>query len=118
MANRRLLEMQSDQIEVVLAGHKAPARVTGGVVTPRAIQFHLAPALGTKVSKVQSLADELALALGVPNVRVSRQGNTMQIQVPRDDAQPVRLLPLMARLARQHAAPPKDRSAYREKKAH
>ena len=118
MANRRLLETQSDRIEMVLSSHKAPARVTGGVVTPRAVQFHLAPALGTKVSKVQSLADELALALGVPNVRVSRQGNTMQIQVPRDDAQPVRLLPLMARLAGQPASPPKDRSAYREKEAH
>jgi S-DNA-T family DNA segregation ATPase FtsK/SpoIIIE len=103
MANRRLLETQSDRIEMVLSSHKAPARVTGGVVTPRAVQFHLAPALGTKVSKVQSLADELALALGVPNVRVSRQGNTMEIQVPRADAQPVRLLPLMARLARQPA---------------
>lgn len=98
MANRKLLETQSDRIEMVLSSHKAPARVTGGVVTPRAVQFHLAPALGTKVSKVQSLADELALALGASNVRVSRQGNTMQIEVPRDDAQPVRLLPLMARL--------------------
>ena len=115
MANRRLLETQSDRIEMVLSSHKAPARVTGGVVTPRAVQFHLAPALGTKVSKVQSLADELALALGVPNVRVSRQGNTMQLEVPRDDAQPVRLLPLMARLVAQPASPPKNRAAYREK---
>jgi S-DNA-T family DNA segregation ATPase FtsK/SpoIIIE len=120
MANRRLLEMQSDRIEMVLSRYKAPARVTGGVVTPRAVQFHLAPALGTKVSKVQSLADELALALGVPNVRVSRQGNAMQLEVPRDDAQPVRLLPLMARLAGQPTSPPgdKSRAAYREKEAH
>jgi S-DNA-T family DNA segregation ATPase FtsK/SpoIIIE len=126
MANRRLLETQSDRIEMVLSSHKAPARVTGGVVTPRAVQFHLAPALGTKVSKVQSLADELALALGVSNVRVSRQGHTMQLEVPRDDAQPVRLLPLMARLAGQPASPPnpqgypgdKSRMAYREKQVH
>jgi len=118
MANRRLLETQSDRIEMVLSSHKAPARVTGGVVTPRAVQFHLAPAMGTKVSKVQSLADELALALGVSNVRVSRQGSALQIQVPRDDAQPVRLLPLIARLAGQPTLPPKSRAAYREKEAH
>lgn len=99
MANRKLLELQSDRIEMVLASHKAPARVTGGVVTPRAVQFHLAPALGTKISKVQALADELALALGATNVRVSRQGSSVQLEVPRDDAQPVRLLPLMAQLA-------------------
>jgi S-DNA-T family DNA segregation ATPase FtsK/SpoIIIE len=100
MANRKLLELQSDRIEMVLASHKAPARVTGGVVTPRAVQYHLAPALGTKVSKVQALADELALALGVTNVRVSRQGGSVQLEIPRDDAQTVKLLPLMAQLSK------------------
>jgi len=83
---------------MVLASHKAPARVTGGVVTPRAIQFHLALAMGIKVNKLQALADELALALGVSNVRVSREGSSVRLEIPRDDAQPVRLLPLMARL--------------------
>src|SRR5512137_423360 len=99
MANRRLLETQSDRIEMVLSSHKAPARVTGGVVTPRAVQYHLAPALGTKISKVQALADELALALGVSNVRVSRQGGSVQLEIPRDDAQTVKLLPLLAQLS-------------------
>jgi S-DNA-T family DNA segregation ATPase FtsK/SpoIIIE len=100
MANRKLLELQSDRIEMVLASHKAPARVTGGVVTPRAVQYHLAPALGTKVSKVQALADELALALGVTNVRVSRQGGSVHLEIPRDDAQTVKLLPLMSQLSK------------------
>ncbi len=100
MANRKLLELQSDRIEMVLANHKAPARVTGGVVTPRAVQYHLTPALGIKVSKVQALADELALALGVTNVRVSRQGGSVQLEIPRDDAQTVKLLPLLAQLSK------------------
>jgi S-DNA-T family DNA segregation ATPase FtsK/SpoIIIE len=99
MANRKVLELQSDRIEMVLASHKAPARVTGGVVTPRAVQYHLAPAMGVKVNKLQALTDELALALGVTNVRVSRQGSSVQLEVPRDDARPVKLLPLMAQLA-------------------
>jgi len=99
MANRQVLELQSDRIEMVLASHKAPARVTGGVVTPRAVQYHLAPAMGVKVNKLQALTDELALALGVTNVRVSRQGSSVQLEVPRDDARPVKLLPLMAQLA-------------------
>jgi len=98
-AKQKDLELQSDRIEMVLASHKAPARVTGGVVTPRVVQFHLAPALGTKVGKLQALADELALALGVSSVRVSRQGSSVHLQVPRDDARPVRLLSLMPRLA-------------------
>src|SRR5512139_3931074 len=98
MANRKLLELQSDRIEMVLASHKAPARVTGGVVTPRAVQFHLAPAMGIKVNKLQALSDELALALGVDSVRVSREGSSIRLEVPREDAQPVKLLPLMSRL--------------------
>lgn len=99
MPNRKVLELQSDRIEMVLASHKAPARVTGGVVTPRVVQFHLVPAMGTKVNKLQALANDLALALGVPDVRVSRQGNSIKLEVPREDTQPVKLLPLMARLA-------------------
>ena len=95
---RRQLELQSDRIEMVLTTHKSPARVTGGIVTPRAVQFHLAPALGTKINRVQSLAEELALALGVSSVRVSRQGGSMQLEIPRDDARPVKLLSLMAAL--------------------
>jgi len=103
--SRRELELESDRIELVLSSHKAPARVTGGVVTPRAVQFHLAPACGTRINKVQALADELALALGVSNVRVFRQGSSVHVEIPRDDARPVRLLSLMPRLASPGADP-------------
>ncbi len=102
---RRQLELQSDRIEMVLTTHKSPVRVTGGVVTPRAVQFHLAPALGTKINRVQSLAEELALALGVSSVRISRQGGSMQLEIPRDDTRPVKLLSLMAQLTSPHATP-------------
>ena len=98
------LELQSDRIEMVLANYKAPARVTGGVVTPRMVQFHLAPAAGTRVNKVQALADELALALGATHVRVSRRGGNVQLEVPRQEAgsgsSQIKLLSLMARLDR------------------
>lgn len=95
---RQILEMQADRIEMVLAQHKAPARVHGGLVTPRWVQFHLAPALGTRLNRVQALADELALALGAPQVRISRHGAALQLEVPRPDPQPVRLLDLCRRL--------------------
>jgi len=105
---RRKLELQSDRIEMVLTTHKAPARVTGGVVTPRAVQFYLAPMLGTKINRVQSLAEELALALGVSSVRVSRRGGSMQLEIPRDDARPVKLLSLMAALGAARRSPPQS----------
>jgi S-DNA-T family DNA segregation ATPase FtsK/SpoIIIE len=107
---RRKLELQSDRIEMVLTTHKAPARVTGGVVTPRAVQFYLAPLLGTKINRVQSLTEELALALGVSSVRVSRQGSSMQLQIPRDDARPVKLLSLMAALGAAQLGPRSESS--------
>jgi S-DNA-T family DNA segregation ATPase FtsK/SpoIIIE len=62
------------------------------------VQFHLTPALGTRLHRVQALADELAMALGTSQVRVSRQGGALHIEVPRPDPQPVRLVELCRRL--------------------
>ena len=95
---RQVLEMQADRIEMVLAQHKAPVRVSGGIVTPRWVQFYLNPALGTRLSRVEGLAEEIALALGATSIRVSRQGAAMQIDVPRDDPQAVSLIELCKRL--------------------
>jgi S-DNA-T family DNA segregation ATPase FtsK/SpoIIIE len=95
---RQLLEFQADRIEAVLARHKVPARVTGGHVSPRWIQFQVLPTLGARVSKVTGLAEELALALDRDTCRVSRQGGMLTVEIPRSDPQPVRLLSLQRRL--------------------
>jgi S-DNA-T family DNA segregation ATPase FtsK/SpoIIIE len=92
------LEFQSDRIEAVLSLHKIPARVTGGTVTPRWIRFQVLPMIGTKISKIKGLNEELAAALDAPNWRVSRRGATVDVEVPRDDPMPVRLLPLYRQL--------------------
>jgi S-DNA-T family DNA segregation ATPase FtsK/SpoIIIE len=70
----------------------------GGVVTPRWVSYHVLPEITTKVSRIMALSEELALRLGAKGVRVSRQGAAIQIDVPRDDAQVVRLLHLCRRL--------------------
>ena len=95
---RRMLEYQADQIEMVLYSHKVPGRVLGGVVTPRWVRFEVVPALGSKVSSVARLSEEIALRLGSGGVRVRRQGSRVQVEVPREDGEVVRLLPLAARL--------------------
>jgi S-DNA-T family DNA segregation ATPase FtsK/SpoIIIE len=91
---REKLQFQSDRIESVLALHKVPARVTGGTVTPRWVRFQVLPAVGAKISKIKNLSEELAAALDAPNCRVSRRGAAVAIEVPRDNPQAVRLLPL------------------------
>jgi S-DNA-T family DNA segregation ATPase FtsK/SpoIIIE len=95
MAIRRsTLEAQADRIEAVLARHRVPGRVHGGVVTPRLIRYQLAVPVGVKVGKVSALAEELALALGCREVRISREGGAIQVEIPRPKPAPVRLLPL------------------------
>jgi len=61
MANRRILNQQADRIEAVLAQHKVQARVSGGTVTPNLVRFNLTLAPHIKLSKLNGLAEELAL---------------------------------------------------------
>ncbi len=97
--NRQRLYMQADRIEWLLSTHKAPARVTGGRVTPRTIQFHLSPGPSTRISKVESLSEEIALTLGAPSARVSRTNGQLCIEVPRNDGRGTRWLDLAERVA-------------------
>ena len=95
---KRLLNFQADKIEMVLAAHKAPARVWGGRLTPRTIQFHLAPAAHTKLGKLEALTEELALALGASSARLTRSHGTLSLEVPRLDSRFVSLAQLNQRL--------------------
>jgi S-DNA-T family DNA segregation ATPase FtsK/SpoIIIE len=96
---RKKIEFMADRIEALLSLHKVPARVAGGTLTPRWIRFQVLPQPGYKISRIKGLTEELAAALDVPNVRVARMGAAITIEVPRDDQQPVRFVPLMAYLA-------------------
>lgn len=95
---KRLLNFQADKIELVLAAHKAPARVWGGRLTARTIQFHLAPASSTKLNRLESLTEELALALGVRSARLTRSDGLLSLEVPRPDSQFVSLADLARQL--------------------
>ena len=95
---RQLLELQANQIEAVLASHRILARVWGGIVTPRFIRFQLTTPVGTRVSQVTRLGEEIALALGVPSARIYRKDGTIQVELPRSQQRVVRLLPICRRL--------------------
>jgi S-DNA-T family DNA segregation ATPase FtsK/SpoIIIE len=102
---KRVLELQANQIEEALARRGVRARVTGGLVFPRWIQFQISPASGEQRGKIKDLAGELALALNSDVCRVSlRRGVT--VEIPRPDPQPIRLLPLQHKLAQRDELPP------------
>src|SRR5712692_6711850 len=92
------LNLQADRIEMVLAQHKLPAQVAGGIVTPRVVRFNLNVASTVKLTKLSGLAEEIALALGAASVRIQRDGGMVQVEVPRDDHEPIALAKLCAQL--------------------
>jgi S-DNA-T family DNA segregation ATPase FtsK/SpoIIIE len=96
---RRVLHFQADRIEEVLASHKVASRVTGGTVTPRLVRFQVSTPLGVRIRQVAGLSEEIALSLGASACRVYREEGQLQVEVPRADAQTVRLLDLCRRLA-------------------
>jgi len=99
------LEFQADRIEAVLHMHKVPARVTGGTVTPRWVRFQVLPAVGAKISKIKRLSEELAAALDTSSCRIARRGAAIDLEIPRDDPEMVRLLPLCKQLDAEEIPP-------------
>ncbi len=100
---QRVLHYQADRIEMVLASHKVPARVTGGIITPRLVRYHLTTPLGVTVRKVASLSEEIALSLGASSCRVHRHQGQVEVEVPRANGKVVPILPLCRRLMSQGA---------------
>ncbi len=94
------LNRQADVIESVLAAHKIHSKVWGGTVTPRFIRFDLTTSLDTRVQKVLALREEVAMRLGVPDIRVYRKGDAIRVEVPRSDVAVVRFDALRKRLKR------------------
>jgi S-DNA-T family DNA segregation ATPase FtsK/SpoIIIE len=99
MNQRMRLDYQADRIEATLASHKVRTHVAGGTVTSRFVRFDLLPEPGTRIRRIQELAEELALSLNAPACRISRRGGTVQVEVPRSDPQRVDFMHTCGRLA-------------------
>ncbi len=97
--NTRVYELQAARIESVLGAHRVAARVWQATVTPRFVRFDVTTALGTKLSKVSALAEELAFSLGAQMTRVYREGGVLHVEVPRETARAVALPALCGQLA-------------------
>jgi S-DNA-T family DNA segregation ATPase FtsK/SpoIIIE len=95
---KRQLDLQADRIETLLASHNIRARVWGGTVLPRTVRFALTTSLDTKIKKLSSLSNELAMALNANSVRIYRQGKFIAVEVPRDNPETLYLRTLLKKL--------------------
>lgn len=102
--SRQVLEFKADCIERTLREHRAPVRVTGGLLLPRFQQFNLTPYRGVKVGQIIARAEELALALGVERLRVRRLAGCVSVEIPRSDPKTVYLSALCKRHMESHLA--------------
>ena len=87
-----VLDQQANLIEHVMAAHKIPARVWGGVVTPRFVRYQLTTAADVRINKVLALQEEVAMILGVPDVRIYRKDGAVYVEAPRSRPGIVKLL--------------------------
>ncbi|MGZ8492235.1 MAG: DNA translocase FtsK, partial [Gemmatirosa sp.] len=67
---RRELDAAAQRLEEVLRTFKIDGRITGRTVGPTVTQFEYEPAAGVKVRQIASLADDLALAMRAPSIRI------------------------------------------------
>ncbi len=88
---RPYLDYQADRAEAVLAAHRVPARIRGGIIGPRMIRFFLDPAPHIRYASIRRLADDLALALRVPQLRVTRGEEGVVLEFPNPKPSELRL---------------------------
>jgi DNA segregation ATPase FtsK/SpoIIIE, S-DNA-T family len=103
---RETMDFQSDRIETVLASHNIPVRVHGGVISPGWLRFHFTTHSPVKISRIRSLSEEIAMALGVQSVNVTRDGDVLSFEVARTDKEPIHLLPLLRQILNRSGIPP------------
>ncbi len=96
--NEESLKKRADALEDALAQFKVIAQVVGFETGPAITMYELELAPGTKVSKIASLSDDLAMALKAPSVRVVAPlpgKSTVGIEVPNRHRSFVRLRELL-----------------------
>ena len=69
-AGRRELDLAGDKLMSTLRTFKVEGELVGRTTGPTVTQFEIEPAAGVKVRQIAALADDLALALRAPSIRI------------------------------------------------
>ncbi|MBE0477228.1 MAG: DNA translocase FtsK 4TM domain-containing protein [Coriobacteriia bacterium] len=107
-ATERELRGTAGVVEATLATFDIPAKVTGWVPGPTVTMFEVRIAQGVKVGRITALADDLALALAAPTIRVLAPipgKSLVGIEVPNDRRSTVTLGDVLAAASDASAGP-------------
>lgn len=100
MGMRDILDRQANSIEYVLHTHGIRAQVDGGRLSPRLVHFHVMIPPGVRASQLAPFVPEIADTLGLTSCRLApAPDGGVYLEVPRPDPVPVRLLPVVQRVA-------------------
>ena len=92
--DKTAMQEQASQLEAMFSKFKVICRVIGMVRGPSITQFEMTIDEGTRVNKVTTLADNIALTLRAPNVRIVAPipgKNTIGIEIPNQKKEMVNL---------------------------
>jgi len=85
----------ADRLEQTLSGMSLPIRIQGGQVREGSVRYMVTPMNGTRAEQIQDAEGSIALALGVQQVHVAREGDDLAIDVPAHASGWPRLLSLL-----------------------
>ncbi len=86
---RKELEDKANKLLETLASFKVDARILNITQGPTVTRFELQPGFGIKVSKITNLADDIALSLAAPGVRIEAPipgKSAIGIEIPNETA--------------------------------
>jgi len=86
---------EANRLEQTLSGLSLPVRIQGGQVREAGVRYIATPLNRTRTEQFQQVEGSIALALGVPQVHIVREGDGLAIDVPGGDPDRPRLLPLV-----------------------
>ena len=104
--DKKELRKRGKLLEKTLEEFNIDARVVRVQRGPVVTMYEMALAAGTKVSKVESLDDDMAIALKAPNVRIVAPipgKSTVGIEVPNENREIVRLRELLGNMSQKTA---------------
>jgi S-DNA-T family DNA segregation ATPase FtsK/SpoIIIE len=105
--SKEILESMSEQVEMILADFGVQVQVTEVHPGPVITRFEIQPAPGVKVSRISSLAKDLARALSVTSVRVVEiipGKSVVGLEIPNEERETVLLHSVLSSEVYQHSS--------------